>query len=182
MVNRCLGPKERRVSAYHMAAAGLFQTSVRDATPSAAALARVQRLLATVWQQVQLLRGQAETVPCNPASLLTHFTPGEECSTNGYCRLEVASTDGEEEESPLMVLVRALQLPILIGGEQIALLEADGEGVYQLFPSIDACTVMQQARQEGDTETLHTLQAYYAALGRFLAFQLLEGPLPHGLF
>ncbi|GIQ83862.1 hypothetical protein KIPB_005258 [Kipferlia bialata] len=183
IINRCMNAsKSERMSAYYMAASGLFVSREKSAAPSGEANARLQRILASVWQQVQRVRPDAEAVPCTVDSLLTHFALPEAPSIAGYCRVTVQGND-DEEASPLRAMLTVLQDPVLIGGEQIALLEA-GDGDFLLVPSIDACTVMQECVMTVDRdalERLETLKLYFRGLGRFLAFQLLEGPLPHGL-
>ncbi|GIQ80887.1 hypothetical protein KIPB_001761 [Kipferlia bialata] len=182
LINRCLGPKAQRFSAYHMAAAGLFAVpSTASPDSSDAALGRLQRLQALLWQQVQAVKQDSPTVPCTPESLLQHYRAPATPGITGHCRLEGTVVDGEEVK-PLDVLLSALQKPMSINGMQVTLLEAGGDGTYQLIPSIEACCIMIERRESGDTSTLDAIRDAYAALGRFLAFQLLEGPFPHGLF
>ncbi|GIQ81410.1 hypothetical protein KIPB_002364 [Kipferlia bialata] len=178
-VRRCLGSKKNRISAYHMAAAGLFAQSAVTASSSPDAVQRLEALAGQTWVQVQGVKAQAESVPCSPESLVSHFNPGDTASIEGYCRLSTEDPESEEQ-SPLMRLVCCLQQPV--GKCNVPLLERAGLGEYQLVPSICGCTLMQDSTCIRDSEYVKDLRMHYAALGRFLAFQLLDGPLPHGLF
>ncbi|GIQ86611.1 hypothetical protein KIPB_008494 [Kipferlia bialata] len=182
LINRCLGPKANRLSAYHMAGLGLFATplTTTGGDVAEAAQGRLQRLLAQVWSEMQRVRGDAEMVPCTVGSLIGHFTPPATPGVTGYCRVQVPDASGDGE-SPLRAMLSALQTPVLINGEQVPLLEPAGEGEFQLIPSIAACTMMEESMEDRDVDTADILRRHYAALGRFLGFQLLEGPLPHGL-
>ncbi|GIQ87370.1 hypothetical protein KIPB_009398, partial [Kipferlia bialata] len=185
-VNTCLGPKKDRWSAQLMASHGLFAMSVGNAPGVVAdnALARMHKMVAQNWKQAQPLKASAKTVHCKAdslrESLLSHFAPPEDPSLSGYCLLAVDQADGDEE-SPLRAVLSALQRPVTINGESVRLLEPAGEGEYQLVPSLHACTLMQECVGDEGVDTRQALAGYYAALGRFLAFQLLDGPLPHGL-
>ncbi|GIQ79708.1 hypothetical protein KIPB_000391, partial [Kipferlia bialata] len=181
-INHCLGPKADRISAHHMAASGLFRTcpGQKGGAVADAALARVDHLRAECWKRVHKVRSDADTVPCTAESLLRHFTPaeGQALSDAGYCRIEVSDAGGDGE-SPLRAMLSALQIPVLVDGHMVRLLEPAGEGEFPLIPSLAACTIMQD--NDAGVDIRKTLCDYYFSFGRFLAFQLVEGSLPHGM-
>ncbi|GCA64318.1 hypothetical protein KIPB_013916, partial [Kipferlia bialata] len=64
---------------------------------------------------------------------------------------------------------------------EVALFEPVGYGQYPVRPSLDACTMLREAREREDTATVDSITGYYQALGRALAVCLISSPIPYGV-
>ncbi|GIQ85351.1 hypothetical protein KIPB_007001, partial [Kipferlia bialata] len=192
LVKACMGPKSGRLSAYHLYNKGLFADTTVETVPSEAAGVKYQQCLEKRWIEFHAVKDSAPSVECTVDSLLTHFGPREQKGLEGYAELVnpsgVTHTEGEGEGEEthgngvaLRHLLTLLQGRMSIGSQTTSLFEPLSDTGFPVGPSIDACTIMQEARESGDTATLSAIQSVYYAVGRLLAFMSLEHPLEQGV-
>ncbi|GIQ85385.1 hypothetical protein KIPB_007035 [Kipferlia bialata] len=184
VIKSCFGPKSGRLGAYHLLNKGLFAPVLSSPAPSASAAKKYTDMLAQQWTALQGVKDNAPRVECTVESLLTHFALPTEPSMDGYGEMVVLADDTEAgtDTGTLKHLLAEMSRPVTVGAETTVLFEPLGDSPFPVGPSIDACSILQEARETGDAETLSAITAHYACLGRLIAFQTLESPLEHGMF
>ncbi|GIQ81991.1 hypothetical protein KIPB_003050 [Kipferlia bialata] len=185
IIKTCFGPKAERSSAYALLNKGLFARDLTPSAPSASAELKYRQLLQELWTGLQIEKDTAPEVACSVEALLVHCALPEEPSLGGYTQLMPVAADDTEQEaetSVLRMILRQLCQPISIGEHQVTILDPLCDAEFPVCPTLYACSLMQEAREQGDLETVATYASYYACLGRLTALFCIENPLEHGLF